>query len=170
MDISHDNSIIWPTFRNLGDNFLTKCKKMSNVFFALNKKLVKVGHMGIKGGSSFVNHLVRVLNSNPWWHRWNLKGFLIFLVFDRNIEGNVQAGSILVSYAGMEITKKKKKIHLSCGKWQEKLPVQRYFCLPWLPDKWNRVEYISKTSASPLENCLKYLLVHHYFYLSWTGR
>ena len=26
--------------------------------FALNKKLVKVGHVGIKGGSSLVNHLV----------------------------------------------------------------------------------------------------------------
>ncbi len=31
---------------------------LANFHITLNKKIVKVGHVGIKGGSSLVNHLV----------------------------------------------------------------------------------------------------------------
>ncbi len=43
----------FPFFRKIS---LSKEKK--NILYTLNKKLVKVGHVGIKGGSSLVNHLV----------------------------------------------------------------------------------------------------------------
>ncbi len=44
------------TMKHIQNNYILL--NLSSVLDTLNKKLVEVGHMGIKGGPALVNHLV----------------------------------------------------------------------------------------------------------------
>ncbi len=46
-------------------------------WYTLNKKLVKVGQVVIKGGSSLVNHLVDQVMRGSWVSRGLLTGYIV---------------------------------------------------------------------------------------------